>query len=838
MINSRCALKFEAMKRIGFLGLCCLLLFSSVSATAQRKYLRGIIKDMQSDEPIPFASVIHQQSGRGSLTDSSGKFELNFGDWPTDSIEVTSVGYNSVTIPFPTYKDDIFITILLEVATVKESPVVKTKYNRALWFWRKIVKVKAKHEKTQYTNYSYEVYNKLELDLNNINKEKLGNVKLLKPFSFVLGNVDSSEEKPFLPVFLTETLSDYYYQRSPRKTRELIKASKTNGVDNESVTKLLGSTYQNVNVYNNFIPVFDKQFVSPFHDNADNYYNFKLLDTQYLSGKRLVHLKFTPKRKGENTFNGDCWIHDTSFAIQKITLRPSEEANLNFVEKLTLIQEFRFINDSTWFLSKDKFVADISPIGKNKSGFKGRKTSTYRNILYNCDSISTEIKKNKKAEEVIVLTDSEIKPDSFWSASRHEALSKNEKAVYKMIDTIQSLPKFKQYTETINFIGTGYKNLGNYQIGPWFNWITGNFIEGTRIRFDLGTNRKFNRKIYFHTYLAYGFGDKTFKGKAEAFFLPKKNPRFYLYGSYSNDLDNGQTYYDEITTDNIFALAVRKPGIPLKFQKVEEKRIEVFKETNFGLSFLLTAINREVTPLRNLPDKSFYLNSRGDALKTFETSLRFRYAHLEKFLENNFFRTSLGSDLPIAEFKVAKGWAGVWRSSYDYLKLSGSVSDYIKIPPYGSLYVNVFGGRVYGTLPYTLLEIHPGNEMYYYNKYAFNLMNRFEFISDRYTGFNVEHNIGNGLFRFIPLTRKLKFRQFWSAKGVWGKLSDANRNLNFVGNHSFQTLNDKTYIELGTGVDNILKVLRVDFIWRVAPTPLPKEQVKRFGIFFSFRLAF
>ncbi|HYC29448.1 MAG TPA: carboxypeptidase-like regulatory domain-containing protein, partial [Chitinophagaceae bacterium] len=161
-----------------------------------------------------------------------------------------------------------------------------------------------------------------------------------------------------------------------------------------------------------------------------------------------------------------------------------------------------------------------------------------------------------------------------------------------------------------------------------------------------------------------------------------------------------------------------------------------------------------------------------------------------------------------------------------------------KIPPFGNIYFNVFGGKTFGTLPYMLLDVAPGNEIYYYNRYAFNMMNRYEFIHDKYAGFNVEHNFGNGIFRFIPLTRKLKFRQFWTAKGLWGSLNEENEKLNFVNGHPFKALNGKTYIELGTGVDNILKVFRVDFVWRVLPTPRPEKSSERFGVFGSFRLAF
>jgi hypothetical protein len=817
-----------------------LLVLVSAQVFAQGKVLRGVVKDMQSDEPIPFASVVLKNGGQGTLSDSAGTFILNFNTLLPDTLQITSVGYKPIAINIPPFNESTSVTILMTIAPVGNEAVVKVKFNRALWFWNKIQANKQKHDPSVYKSFSYEVYNKLELDLININKEKLSNNRLLKPFNFIFDNVDTTEDKPFLPVFLTETISDFYLQHSPRKTKEIIKASKTNGVNNESVTKMLGATYQNVNVYNNFLPVFDKQFISPLHDKGDNYYNFKLLDTQYLNNKRLIHLRFIPKRKGESTFEGDCWVHDSTYAIQKITLRPSADANINFIQNLTMIQEYRLINDTTWFLAKDKFVVDVSPLENSKGGFKGRKTSTYKNVVLNDPSIEEFLKKNKKQEEVEVAANSELHAEEFWSNSRHEELSRNEKNIYKMIDSIQSSPAYKKYYNTIYFLSTGLKDVGNYEIGPWYNWISANSLEGTRLRFDLATNTIFDKKIRLHGYLAYGFLDKTYKGKADVFYLPRKNnPRTYFYASYLQDLDQGQQYYDEISTDNVFSLAIRKIGVPIKFQFVKEKRFEAFQELNNGLSFLLAVTSKQIDPLRNLPEKDFFnKNITGDPLNSFETSIRLRYAYLEKFIESTFYRTSLGSTLPIVELKYTKGWSGVLKSSYNYSKINASVSDYMSVAPYGNFYYNFFAGRVFGTLPYTLLEVHPGNEIYYYNKYAFNMMNRFEYISDKYSGFNFEHNIGNGLFRYIPVTRKLKLRQFWSAKGVWGNLSEENKKLNFVGTHTFQSLNNKMYMELGTGVDNIFKVLRLDLVWRVLPQPLPKEQNKRFGIFGSFRVSF
>src|SRR5258706_8111865 len=169
-----------------------------------------------------------------------------------------------------------------------------------------------------------------------------------------------------------------------------------------------------------------------------------------------------------------------------------KEANVNFLENLSLIQEYSMINDSTWFLSKDKFVADISPAGKDKPGFIGRKTTTYRNVVVNDTSVTNELSKNKIQDVVITLPGAAEKDKAYWAAARHEPLSKTESGIIKMIDTLTNAPVFKRFTKTLVFLGTGYRDIGNYEIGPWFNWVTSNGWEGFRVRFDIGTNKYFD----------------------------------------------------------------------------------------------------------------------------------------------------------------------------------------------------------------------------------------------------------------------------------------------------------------------------------------------------------
>ena len=417
---------------------------------------------------------------------------------------------------------------------------------------------------------------------------------------------------------------------------------------------------QNVSVYGNFIPVMNKQFVSPASDNGDAYYNYRVLDTQVVNQNRYYHLVFTPKRRGENTFEGDCWVHAGTYAIQKMNLRLGKDANVNYLETLSLIQEYRLLDDSTtWFLAKDKFVADLTPMGKQKLGFIGRKTTTYKNIVINDSSVIKELNKNKLIEEIITLPGAAEKGKEYWADARHEELSKNEKGIIKMIDTLTNAPEFQKLTTALKFIGTGYLDIGNFQIGPWYNWVSSNAWEGFRIRFDLGTNYKFSRKFYWHTYLAYGFKDQKVKGKAELFYLPAKHPRTYLYGSYTHDLDFGQYYYGEVTSDNIFTLAIRKSGIPVKFMKIQEMRFEFFHETKSGFSTLVETLHKDFNPLKNIPPKDSFSVENGEPLNTFEVSLRLRFAYLERFLESHFFRSSLGSPYPFLKYGSHKAFPGL-----------------------------------------------------------------------------------------------------------------------------------------------------------------------------------
>ncbi|MBC7535878.1 MAG: carboxypeptidase-like regulatory domain-containing protein [Ferruginibacter sp.] len=815
------------------------ILFFSVSSSFAQVVITGTILDAHTKEPVTYASVYVKRTGVGNTSDSAGNFRIVVNSLKKDSLVVSYVGYALFIIAVRDSNNNLPINIQLQRGGLTNNVIIKAKFNKGLFLWRKIMSKKKQYNRYNLSNFGYEAYNKLEVDVKNFKVGRIKKNPLLKPFTFVLENIDSTSEKdPFLPAYLLESISDYGYQKNPKKFYENIRASNTKGFKNESISKLTGVMNQNINVYGNFVNVMDKDFIGPFNDNADDYYSFSVPDTQTFGEKKIYHFVFRPKRPGQNTFEGDAWVFAQTWQIQKVSLYLGKDANINFIDRISVFQEFIPVNDSIYFLNRDKFFADFRVLGKQSLTLIGRKSTSYRNIIINNDSINNFFKE-QKIEEIVKTNDGLTNvTDSAWSGLRHDSLSVNEKAIYTTIDKLLQMPKFQKLERTLKFLGSGYKNIGNLEIGPWFNWISGNMWEGTRFRFDLGTNTGFNKHIYLHGYLAYGTTDKKLKGLAEAFWILKKSPRLRLHAAYSNDIDNGISQIGEVSQDNIFSLAIRKPNVNRKFIQTKEVRFEVFKEWGkAGFSTELFLAHHAFTPLQNLPFKSNFPTTEGAPLTSFEVALKLRWAYLETFIQGDYFRYSLGTKYPVVEIMATKGIKGITGSAYDYTKLSASIKDKVKISPYGSFSYKLYAGKVFGTLPFTFLENHPGNDIYYYNGNVYNLMNRFEYLSDQYAGINIEHNIGSGLFRFIPLTRKLKWRQFWNAKSLWGSLSDANATLNDAKN-TFKTLNSTTYLEVGTGIDNIFKLLRLDFVWRLSQTPGTLAKTARFGIFGSFQFQF
>jgi len=806
-------------------------------------WINGKVEDMNTGEGVPFATVFFPHTQVGTPAGLDGNFIIKMDKLPGDTLHIEAMGYKGVNKVLKKSQYDYNYIIELERAnTGLEEFVVHAGEDPAVVLMRHIIEHKPDNNPDKLENYNYEAYNRLEADLQRLTKSQFQKIPMLKSYSFIFNNLDTeADSKPYLPLYLTETISDYYFQRHPKKQREFIKGSMVKGVNNENVDKYLGSLYQNVNIYRNYLPVFDKKYVSPISDAGLFYYKYTIKDTQKAYGHNIILVQFRPKREGENCFTGDFWVVDTVFAIQRMSMNVPKLANLDWVDKVSLYEEFAPV-DTFWFPVKDKFIATFSIYNSKKlPGFIGRKTTTYHNIRINDPSITKVLDDPEYKQEVIVSDSARKRTDNWWNKTRPDTMTKNEKAIYRMVDTINKMPITTVYKNTIMFLASGVKDIGPLQLGPYFYVYSHNPVEGDRFRISLGTPRKI-KNAHVTGFLAYGDLDKKFKYGFTGLWLLERHPRMYLYGYYTHDVSQSTNYYDQLGSDNIFSALFRKPGIPWKLAFADDERLEWFKEYFSGFSHKLILQHREFTPYAPLPSTGIFFDENGKpatSVISSEVGVELRYAYKEKYIEGQYLRVDIGSKYPVLDLTVTTGIKDLLNSGYNYQKARFAITESINIPPFGHLYYNVFAGKYFGTLPYPLLEIHPGNEYLYYNQYAFEMMNSYEFISDQYAGFNIEHDIGGGIFNRIPALKKLKFRQFWTAKGVIGSLSAANELLNLDKGFPFRTLQGNPYLELGTGVSNIFKIFRIDFDWRVAPATMANEPLaSHFGIFGSVRFQF
>ncbi len=812
-------------------------------ATSGGYSINGKVEDMNTGEGIPFAVITFPHTTIGTAADLDGNFIFRLDKLPSDTLHIQALGYTNVNkILRKSQHEYNYIVELGRSENALNEVVFHAGEDPAIVLVRNIIAHKPYNNPDKAESYKYKAYNRLEADLQRMSRSQFEKFPILKNYSFIFDNLDtSSDSKPYLPLYLTETISDYYFRRHPKKQREFIVASMAKGVDNPNVNKYLGSLYQNVNIYKNYIPIFDKKFVSPISNDALFYYKYSIKDTESAYGHRIILVQFRPKREAENCFTGDFWVVDTAFAIQRMSMDVSKLSNINWVDRISLYQEFAPV-DTFWFPIKDKFIANFSAYSSNKlPGMIGRKTTTYHNVVINDPSINNALDNPDWKEDVVAPDSARQKSSDWWAHNRPDTLTKNEKKIIKMVDTITQMPITTYYKKLFTFLASGVKDIGPIELGPYFYIYSRNPVEGNRFRLSLGTPRSI-KDAHVTGFLAYGDRDNKFKYGFTGLWLLGRHPRMYLYGYYVHDIDQTTNYYDQVGSDNIFSALFRKPGVPWKLAFSDDQRLEFYKEYFNGFSHKLILEHRQFTPYAPLPSRNIFVNDRGDSSRSVissEVGLELRYAYKEKYLEGQYLRVNIGSKYPVVDIEAHAGIKGVLNSAYAYQRARLSITESINIPPLGHLYYNVFAGKYFGTLPYPLLEIHPGNEYLYYNKYAFQMMNTYEFISDKYAGFNLEHTIGGGIFNYIPLLKKLKFRQFWTAKGVVGSLSPENTRLNTEKGFPFRTLKGSPYLELGTGVSNIFKIFRIDIDWRVAPSPSGDENKTRyFGIFGSVLFQF
>ena len=826
-----------------------LFIFSSLFSNAQITKIMGKVNDAQTGDPMPFVNISLKNTKIGCISDMNGNFKIET-TVKSDSLVASYLGYQRKAVKITNGKFQT-VTIQLKPKSLELNEVVvsskkrqRTKDELALLLLDKIMENKGQNNIEKLTAFEFETYNKIQFDMNNITDE-FKNRRVLKPFKFIFDYVDTSTVNGtvFLPVFIIESLSDFYYKTNPKTEREVIHATRTSGIQNESLNEFMGNMYVKVNIYDNYVDIFGKGFVSPVAGLGRLYYRYYLLDSAFIDNNWCYQMAFLPRVKQDYTFNGDFWVTDTTFAIKKINIKIDKNVNLNFVNNFEITQEFTHIDTTIWMLSREEMVIDFNLFeNPNEAlGFFGRKTTTYRKHVVNKPR---EDSFYKSTTNIIVSEGAEKKEESYWQEVRHEDLTDKEKQIYAMVDTIKTIPAFRTYYDIINMIVAYYYVWGKFELGPYFTAFSFNDVEGARFRVGARTSNEFSTKLMLEAYTAYGVDDERFKFGGNFLYLYNKNPRRGFGAEFKHDMELLGQSVNAFREDNILSSVLRRsPNINLNM--VEEYKAHYEHEWFQGFANTFRITYRNQFPVFGTDQFEIYMNNdtvRQNSFVTTDISLAIRFAYDEKFVMGEFERVSLGTTYPQIDIVYNYGIPHILNSDFEYHKLELNIYDWFNTYPVGYSKFIINAGKIFGTLPYPLLKLHEGNETYSFDPFSFNLMNYYEFVSDQYLSAYYSHHFDGFFLNKFPVLRKLKWREVTWAKGVIGSLEDKNRNMMtfpetlYTLDRSTGFTNLKPYIEAGAGIENIFRLLRFDVIWRLSYLDHPN--ISKMGFRFSLQIKF
>ncbi|MCK5440997.1 MAG: carboxypeptidase-like regulatory domain-containing protein [Maribacter sp.] len=821
-------------------------LFSLVMLSQSK--VGGIVVD-ESGEPVAFANVFFKNSTEGTITNDNGRFYMEADD-TYDTLVVSFIGYESQEISLTSKVTYNLKVVLLESNQQLKEVVIyagkqSKKNNPAIDILRKIWSKKRENGLRKFKQYQYDKYEKVEFDLNTIDSAFMKR-KIFKGLEFVFQDLDTSRitGKTYLPIFLNETFAKVYGDNVTNIEMEDVLGNKNSGFDNnQAIVAFVEDLYQDYDVYNNYLKFFDKSFISPLSKTGIDTYNYVLRDSAFIDNKWCYNITYYPRRKNELTFKGDFWVNDSTYAIKNINLEVTKSANINWVKEVYIEQDFDVVNDSVFLLKRDYMLTDFSFKKKEESrGVYGKRTTVYGDYKFDIEKPKEFYKTKSNAFDPIVLN----RDSAFWGNNRLEVLNKDEQGIYKLLDTLKTVPKFKSIYNIISILGSGYIEIDkwNLDIGDVYSVFGYNDAEGIRLRGGARTYFGQNDPWRLEGYMAYGFMDKKVKHGFSAKWLLDKKSRLIVSGGNRRDVEQlglSLTSTNDVLGRSIASSSILTVGSNDRLTNINLStfNIEMEPVTNFrirlGSSFrtLSSALPDDFSLEYIDPVSPTGISSE---IKQFDVNAMVVYTPGKRSIGYGVERYDINDKYSTFLLNYTIGLDGVLESDFKYSKLQFSYSRPWQVGGFGRLYSTLELGKTFGEVPLGLLNVVPGNQTLFSIYNAFPNLDFYEFVTDTYASLHLEHNFNGRLFSRIPLIRKWNLREFVGLRGVWGELSPENIALSSPTNITLQAPDEQMYWEYSVGVGNIFKFFRVDFNFR--GNYLDNPNARPFGITGSFGFHF
>ena len=842
-------------------------LFSQEKREKVRIY--GDIHDTLTKEALPYTSVRVRNTTQGCSSDNNGNF--SFYASLNDTLIISSVGYKEVQIPLSS-KTEMPLHILMQATDYTLSEVTikpkKERYqkrdNPAVALVKQITEQRDNYSTKNKPFYSRKRHETLNIALNNFDTSSN---KLNKKLKFLEEYVDTSliSGKPILNVSAREIIGTDYYRKDPQRERKHIIARNRNGIDDsfssEEIDGLFEEVFKDVDIFQDNISIFKSVFVSPLSKIGPSFYRYYLMDTVEIDGEKYTDLTFAPFNAESFGFTGHIYVAtDGSLFIKSVDMTVPKDINMNFVEYMNITQSFSKLSDGTRMLDNEKLVCELKVVSAT-NGIYAHRNVAYAD--YNFESNEQALEILKAPMEVIEDDNSTKRDKEFWNANRISTVSEKEQSVKSLMARLRSNPWFYWSEKCVSFLFTGWVPLRKYDppvfYGPVNTTFSYNGLEGLRLRAGAMTSAYLNPYLLGRFYVAYGCNDKKWKymGELEYSFKKKKEhanefPIHSLRLRYEHDIfQYGQDYL--YTNKDNFVLSLKR-GKDNKIGYVRKAELTYTHELYNHFSYYLTLRNRIDIESRFI---KFERTQTIDGITTStfvpqlnqsEVELTLRYAPGEKFLQSKWNRRSLLPEKPVFTLSHKVGFKGILGSEFNYHHTEARFQKRFLFSAFGYTDCILKAGKVWNKVPFPLLIIPNTNLSYTIQKESYWLMNPMEFFTDQYASWDLSYHMNGLLFNRIPLIRKLNWREVITCRGMFGHLSEKNRpdplntgvlyklpyeNNDYSNHYLKSTL---PYIEASVGIENIFKVLRVDYVRRFTYTDLPG--ISKWGIRIEFHVQF
>ena len=844
-----------------------LILFFAVSTNIQAQNatsqirLFGKITDAETKEALPYASVRINKTTLGCSSDNNGNFSF-FTTKLKDTLIVSSIGYKEVRIPL-SRNIQLPINIKMNAENYQLSEVTikpkKEKYRRknnpAVTLARTIIERRDENATENKPFYSRDRHEKLNLALNNFNSSQ--DTHFSKKFTFLDNYIDTSliSGKPILHVSARELIATDYHSKNPNRKRQHVKARKRDGIDQvvsaESIEALYEETFKDVDIFADNVSLFGVKFMSPLSKLGPTFYRYYIMDTLDIDGEKCIDLAFTPFNSESFGFTGHIFVTtDSTFFIKLVQMNVPHDINMNFIEYMNIKQRFSRLDDGTRILEEESLVTEFKVIDA-VNGFYASRNVAYANYSFEPDSMSAVALKfpGKVLEDYNSLKRS----DDFWKENRLATVSEKEQSVGKMMKELRATPLYYWSEKIMSFLFTGWIPLRENEppvfYGPVNTSASYNELEGLRLRTGAMTSAYLHPHLFGNFYVAYGVKDERwkYKGELEYSFKKKKEhpnefPIHSLRMSYENDTyQYGQNYL--YTNKDNFILSLKRQD-DNKIGYTRNAELTYTREFYNHFSYAVTLRNRtdEATHLipfeRTTTVDGITTSSFVKELTVSETEIYLRFAPKEKFTQTKWNRYSVLPEHPVFTLKHRIGIKNCLGSDYSYHHTEATFKKRFWFSAFGHTDCMLKAGKVWNKVPFPLLITPNVNLSYTIQDESYWLMNAMEFFNDEYASWDLTYYMNGLIFNRLPLIRKLNWREVISCRGLYGNLSDKNRPdpLNTgtlfkfpYENDNYHYMTSTPYVEVAVGIENIFKVLRIDYVRRLTYCNLPgidKEGVR------------